>query len=92
MERMRPPAVPEAPVPVLTEDQCKRLLLATCSGKSFDDRRDVAILRLMIDTGMCRVLEIAGLKVTDLDFEHEVAYVTGKGSRLRAWAPFWGEN
>jgi len=60
----RNPAVPEVPPDVLTEDQLRRLLRA-CDGKAFEERRDTAILRLLIDTGMRRE-ECAGLKVEDV--------------------------
>ena len=52
MERMRPPQVPESPVPVLSDDQL-RALLASCEGKGFVERRNTAIIRLLVDTG-CR--------------------------------------
>ncbi|CAN5438098.1 tyrosine recombinase XerC [soil metagenome] len=85
MAKMRPPTVPEAPVPVPPEDDLRRLL-ATCKGTTFEDRRDTAILRLFIDTGM-RLAELTNLTTADLDFEHEVAVVVGKGRRPRA-CPF----
>lgn len=86
MERMEPPKVPEQPVPVLSEDEL-RALLAACDGKGFPERRDAAIVRLFIDTGMRRA-ELAGLRVEDLDLDvHQVAYVLGKGRRGRA-CPF----
>src|SRR3954452_18058468 len=82
MERMQPPIVPERPVPVLTETQL-RTLLAGAKSNSFVDRRDNAIMRLLLDTGG-RLSEVAGLRVDDLDFEHDVAHVLGKGRRPRA--------
>lgn len=82
---MKPPHVPEVPVPVLTEDQLGKLLKA-CEGTSFEQRRDMAILRLFIDSGIRRG-EMAGLRVTDIDFDHDVALVLGKGRRPRS-APF----
>jgi integrase len=85
MERMKMPTVPDQPVAVLDDDQI-RALLAECSGRSFADVRDTAIIRLFIDSGM-RVGEMAGLRVDDLDFETGSAIVTGKGNRRRA-APF----
>ena len=51
MESMTPPAVPEQPVPVLDVDQLARLL-DTCRGNTFENRRDTAIIRLFLDTGM----------------------------------------
>lgn len=82
MERMTPPSVPEQPVPVLTIDELERLL-ATCKGQSFENRRDEAIMRLFLDTGM-RVGELAGLSVDDIDRDQQVAHVMGKGGRGRA--------
>jgi site-specific recombinase XerC len=79
MARMRQPNVPDVPVPVLSEDELKRLL-AAADGKDFQARRDSAILRLLIDSGM-RLGEITGLRVGDLDKEVQVAIVVGKGSR-----------
>jgi site-specific recombinase XerD len=85
MERMRPPAVPEQPVPVLTDEAIAKLL-ATCRGSTFENRRDAAIIRLLLDTGI-RVSECVGLTVEDVDFETSVAFVVGKGRRGRA-VPF----
>jgi integrase len=50
MVKMRPPKIPEKPVPVLPDEDVRRLL-ADCSGKDFRDRRDLAIIRLFLDTG-----------------------------------------
>jgi site-specific recombinase XerD len=85
MERMKPPIVPEERTAVLTEEQL-RALLKTCSTKTFEDVRDVAILRLFIDTGM-RNAELTGLSVDDIDEDQDVALVLGKGRRERA-CPF----
>jgi hypothetical protein len=49
MAKMRPPIIPEQPVPVLSDDQV-RGLLAVCSGKDFRDRGDTAIICLFLDT------------------------------------------
>jgi site-specific recombinase XerD len=85
MARMRPPQIPELSVPVLTDDSLKALLKAT-EGRDFDQRRDHAIIRLFLDTGMRRA-ELANLKLSDLDLDADVAIVLGKGSRARA-CPF----
>ncbi|HYM53575.1 MAG TPA: tyrosine-type recombinase/integrase [Candidatus Dormibacteraeota bacterium] len=85
MANTRPPHVPEEPPTVLEPDEL-RALLATCAGTEFDDRRDTAILRLFLDTGIRRA-ELAGLRSADIDFDHNVALVVGKGSRPRA-VPF----
>lgn len=85
MARMHPPKVPEVPVPVLGDDELRRLL-ATCAGKDYVQRRDTAIISLFLDTGM-RLAELANLTVTDLDLDQDVAIVLGKGRRPRA-CPF----
>jgi site-specific recombinase XerD len=85
MMTMRPPQVPETPPPVLRDEDLRRLLDA-CSATAFEDRRDSAILRLFLDTGMRRG-ELAGIRVEDVDFDHEVAVVLGKDRRPRA-CPF----
>ena len=79
--RMPGPLVPEKPVPVLSEDDL-RALLATCTGRRVVDRRDQALLRLLIDTGG-RLDEIARLKIADVDLDALTAQVIGKGSRPR---------
>ncbi len=86
MRNMRPPIVPETPVAVVDEDSLKRLLKLVDKGRDFDSRRDAAILRLFIDTGMRRQ-ELARLNLADLDLEQNVALVLGKGRRPRA-CPF----
>jgi site-specific recombinase XerD len=82
MTRMKPPAAPERPVPVLSDEELRRLL-AACAGTSFSCRRDTAIVMLMIDSGARRA-EIVGLRLEDVDFDYEVAWVLGKGRRERA--------
>lgn len=85
MARMRPPLVPVEPPAVLRDDDL-RALLAACNGPDFDDRRDSAIIRLFLDTGMRRG-ELAGLRVADIDFDGDTALVLGKGRRPRV-CPF----
>jgi integrase/recombinase XerC len=82
METMRPPHVPEVPVPVISVEQLKALV-RSCDGTAFVNRRDAAIIRLLVDTGGRRG-EIAGLRVGDVDLDSDVVYVVGKGSRPRA--------
>lgn len=85
MERMRPPSVPEQPVPILRDEELGALLLS-CKGNSFENRRDNAVLRMWMDCGV-RIGELAGLTVEDLDTDQDVAHVLGKGGRRRA-VPF----
>jgi site-specific recombinase XerD len=82
MEHIKPPRVPDVPVPVVSADDFRRLL-ATTTKKTFINRRDAAILLLMYDTGVRRG-EAIGLKSTDIDLVDRLAYVTGKAGHVRA--------
>jgi hypothetical protein len=82
MANMRPPAVPEQPVPILTEDELKALPKAASKDASFYGKRDEAILRLFIDSG-CRLSECAGLGVEDLNLDTGTVALMGKGRRVR---------
>jgi site-specific recombinase XerD len=82
MERMHPPNVPEQPVPVLTDAELVALI-AACKGSSFENRRDEAVIRMFIDTGI-RASELLGLTLDDVDLGAQVAFVMGKGGRGRA--------
>ena len=79
MARMRGPRVEEPPPAVLTEDEQRRLLGA-CRGPEFKDRRDMAILRLMLDAGLRRG-EVAGIALADVDLAGQLVKVLGKGAR-----------
>jgi site-specific recombinase XerD len=81
MARMTPPKVPEAPPPVLTDDELRALLKAS-EGSTFEQRRDIALLRVLIDTG-ARVSEIANLTMEDTDLDAGTISVVGKGRRIR---------
>ena len=86
MAKMRPPKIPDQPVPVLPDEDIRRLL-GGCAGKSFRDRRDSAIIRLFLDTGM-RLEGMAGLRhnaddpeLSDVDLRSRVVRITAKGRR-----------
>jgi site-specific recombinase XerD len=85
MANMKVPTVPEQPVPVIPDEDLRKLLKA-CDGAGFEERRDTALFRVMLETGV-RLSELAGIKVDDVDFGLEVIAVTGKGGRGRA-VPF----
>ena len=54
-------------VNALTDEQLRRLIKA-CQGKSLQDRRDEAIVRLMAETGM-RAGEVLALEVSDVKLQ-----------------------
>lgn len=86
MSKMRPPKVPEQPVPIYTVEE-QRALLEVCSTKSFEDLRDRALFRVFIDTG-ARVSEIAGLhysedpELSEVDLDLNLLRVIRKGRRM----------
>ncbi len=81
MVKVRPPAIPET-LPIVLTDAQVDALVAACDGPTFRQRRDAALLLFMSDTG-CRRSEVAGIRVDQIDQEHQVAIVTGKGDKLR---------
>jgi len=62
---LKPPKIPAKVVEALTDDQLQALLKA-CKGPSFRDKRDEAIVRLMVETGM-RASETVALTVADVE-------------------------
>lgn len=77
------------PPPVLEDEELASLLKA-CSGRRFIDRRDSAIARLLMDTGM-RASECVGLELDDLSLRNKTVTVTGKGGRKRT-IPYGGKT
>jgi integrase/recombinase XerC len=88
MRRIPQPRTPKKLVPVLGDEDMVAVL-ATCAGKSFIDRRDTAIIRLLLDTGG-RLSEITLVDLDDVDLRRDLIKVRGKGDKERA-IPF-GEN
>lgn len=79
MAKMSVPFVPEQRVEALSDDEVRRLLKA-CEGSGFEDRRDMAIVRLMLDSGARRA-EVAGIRVEDIDWQTRTIAIVGKGAR-----------
>ena len=88
MAGLRPPAVPDKPVPVFTADELRRLE-RSCAGRGFQERRDAAVIAVFRATGM-RLSELAGIRydpgdprLSDLDLWHREVTVHGKGRKTR---------
>lgn len=87
---LKPPKADSKVVSALTDDQLKRLIKA-CQGKSLQDRRDEAIVRLMAETGM-RAGELLALQMSDVNVHDGLVTVTrGKGGKGRV-APFGSQT
>lgn len=87
---LKPPKLDSKIVPELSEDQLKALI-AACKGKDFRERRDEAIVRLMIETGT-RAGEVIAMEVSDVDLREGVASIQrGKGGKGRT-APFGAQT
>lgn len=76
-----PPALPSRLPRTLTIDEVDRLL-AGCGGDGILALRDLALLELLYSTG-ARISEAVGLDVDDLDAEHRVVRLHGKGGKDR---------
>ncbi|MFR9806916.1 tyrosine-type recombinase/integrase [Pseudonocardia sp. RS010] len=87
---MKLPKIDSKVVEVLTEDQLRALLRA-CAGREFVDRRDTAIIRLMIETGL-RAGELVAMTLPDLDIPAGRAVIQrGKGGKGRV-VPFGAQT
>jgi len=76
MERIKPPEIPDAPVPVLPEADLAKLLKG-CQGSGFEDRRDAALIRFLLDTGARRG-EVEWMRVDAVALHRSEALITGK--------------
>jgi site-specific recombinase XerD len=81
MKTLSPPVPTSKPVPVLTDAELAALM-KTCAGKDFRDRRDEAMIRLLLDCGL-RVSELCALTVDGIDLDQGMAIVQGKGRKVR---------
>jgi site-specific recombinase XerD len=81
MLRVRQPKTPKRLIPIIRDDDTKRIL-DTCKGKDFVQLRDEAIIRLLYNTG-ARLSEVANLRLEDVDLELDTVRIHGKGAKDR---------
>jgi len=79
--RMRPPRVDERSVPVIPKSDLAALIMSL-GGTGFVDRRDMAIVRLFLNTG-ARLEELSQLRLDDLSLQHRELYVMGRRRKAR---------
>lgn len=82
MAGMREPAEGEALIPVPDVADLVKVMEA-CAGRDFRSRRDLAIMRLMLETGTPRASAIAALPLTAPDLRHDQITVLDKGRKER---------
>lgn len=79
---IKPPKTDEAMIHPLSPGQIKALI-ATCKGTEFNDRRDEAIVRFLLETGV-RASELVNMTTADLDIGTGIAeIIKGKGGKSR---------
>lgn len=81
MVNMKPPSIDEKPVPVISREDLAKLF-ATCKGQEFIDRRDTAVFRMLLGSGL-RLAEITSLGLGDVDLARREVRVMGKGRKVR---------
>lgn len=81
MQRVDKPKVVKKAKPFFTDDELARLL-KTRSGQTFEDRRDTAVIRVLIDTGM-RVSGLANLRYDPADGTRNDVFLTLRRLRIQ---------
>jgi site-specific recombinase XerD len=74
--------------PTVLRDEELQAILAACKGNDFVHRRDLAIVRLLIDTG-CRLGELATLATESIDRDRREVTIQGKGGYTRLVTYGW---
>jgi integrase len=89
-DRADAPRAEEVPIPVVTIDTIRTLLHAARE-KTFEDRRDTALIRFLADTG-ARIGEVTSMTIDSWDKATDLVTLTGKtGTRLVPVSPATGE-
>lgn len=79
---LKPPKLDSKIVPELSDDQLKALIKA-CAGRDFWERRDEAVIRIMVETG-ARIGEVVAMTTDDIDVAAGIIIIRrGKGGKGR---------
>lgn len=81
VKNVKRPVLQLNPVPLL-DDKDLVAIIKACQGKRFYDRRDEAVIRVLLDCGL-RVSEVCKLTMDSLDLDAGDFYVHGKGGKQR---------
>lgn len=82
MARMTEPKAIDEPPAVIPDDDLRALLRA-CDGKTYEDRRDSAVIRLWCEPGSPRLEEMSRITLEDLDMRRAMVRLLGKGNKVR---------
>ncbi|MFC1945933.1 tyrosine-type recombinase/integrase [Chloroflexota bacterium] len=80
MQHMKAPKIPKIILPTLTREQVLKLI------DSANSDRDKAIISLLTESGL-RLSELANIVIQDIDWNHNIIRVLGKGNK-EAYAAF----
>lgn len=82
MAKVKVPKPNPEPIRVLTDDEIRKLF-KVLEGKDFLQRRDMAIVRILVATGV-RLSELVAMTIAEVDLAKRVAFVPhGKGDKAR---------
>jgi integrase/recombinase XerC len=81
MLRVRQPKTPQKLIPVMRDEDTKKVL-DICNGKSFVNLRDEALIRMQYNTG-ARLSEVGNLLLSDVDLDTESVRFHGEGGKDR---------
>jgi site-specific recombinase XerD len=84
MAKIKSPKVPETDREVLSMEHIQAML-KVCQGNGFNERRDTAIIMVLIDTGLRRK-ELQSITLAHLDLRDKVIHIppeTSKGGQVR---------
>lgn len=81
LSKLRLPKLDEKVIQPLTDEELA-LMVKACSGRDFLCRRDEAIVRLLVETGM-RASELLGINISDMDITRGQILIRGKGRKER---------
>jgi site-specific recombinase XerD len=78
---IKAPKVARTVIKPFSNEDIENLFLL-CAGNDFINVRNLAILMILLDTGL-RLSEISNIQLKDVDFDHETIKVLGKGAKER---------
>lgn len=82
MAKLEEPAAEDTLQQIATDEHIAALIKA-CAGRTFEDRRDTAMIRLFLEAGTPRRAEMAGILLERVDLRTNKIELLGKGNKWR---------